>query len=120
MIYHMTKRADWENAQHSGEYHAESLTTQGFIHFSTKDQIVKVANAIYQGQTGLVILCVEESKLNADLRYEPPDTNIPAQHYTGEVFPHLYGVLNVDAVSTVIEFAPDAGGTFTLPENLPV
>jgi uncharacterized protein (DUF952 family) len=120
LIYHITPRADWEAAQKAGDYRAESLATEGFIHNSSKDQIVRVANAIYHGQQGLIILCIDVDKLNAELRYEPPDTKIPAHHYTGELFPHLYGALNLDAVVDEIKFTPDAGGSFSLPEDLPV
>lgn len=118
MIYHITTQADWQQAGITGEYHAASLETQGFIHFSQREQIIRVANVVYHNQQGLVILCVDESKLTAPLKQEPPDPGIPAHHYTGELFPHLYGALNTDAVIEVVEFPPTATGEFELPEQI--
>jgi uncharacterized protein (DUF952 family) len=118
MIYHITRREDWDTTQNNGEYRADSLATQGFIHFSLKYQIVRVADTIYRGQPDLVLLCVDENQLDADMRFEPPDPTIPAHHYTGELFPHLYGALNLDSVTAVIEFSPDETGRFDLPQGL--
>ncbi|MDX1992144.1 MAG: DUF952 domain-containing protein [bacterium] len=112
MIYHITRQDDWLNAQSTGEYRADSLQTQGFIHFSKATQVEKVANAVYQGLTGLVLLVVDPDKVTSDLRHEPPDTSIPAENYLGETYPHLYGPLNVDAVVETRVFAADEDGKF--------
>jgi uncharacterized protein (DUF952 family) len=118
IIYHITWRAEWEQAQVTGEYRAESLATQRFIHASKREQVTKVANAVYLGQADLVLLCIETDKLKAELREEPPDTKIPAAHYDGELFPHIYGALNVDAVVRVVDFPAGEEGTFAIPATL--
>lgn len=118
LIYHITECQQWENAGQSGEYRTDSLETQKFIHFSTVEQVLKVANAIYRGQSGLVLLTVDSAKLTAELKYEPPDPAVPAVHEGEEVFPHLYGALNMDAVVSVVDFPPQADGSFVLPEGL--
>lgn len=116
MIYHITSASAWKNAQTQGVYEAPSLAAQGFIHLSESvEQTLRVANAIYTGQTGLVVLRVDPARLRAELRREPPDTSIPARHYQGELFPHLYGPLNLDAVVGVIAFPPGPDGAFTWP-----
>jgi len=119
MIYHITAQHAWQAAQANGAYQADSLATQGFIHLSNREQVLRVANAIYPGQAGLVLLCVEPTRLHAPLKYEPPDTTIPAEHYQGELFPHLYGALNLDAVLQAVDFPPQSDGHFTLPDALP-
>lgn len=116
-IYHITPRGDWERAAQQGEYRAESLVTQGFIHLSGAEQVEKVANAVFSGQTDLVLLQVDTEKLQAELKYEPPDTQVPAAHTTGELFPHLYGTLNLDAVVAVIDFPSNPDGSFTMPRQ---
>ncbi|GAB4307475.1 MAG: hypothetical protein Kow00117_00640 [Phototrophicales bacterium] len=116
MIYHITTKQAWQHAQQQGSYTTASLTTQGFIHFSYLNQIVRVANAIYTGQDDLIILCVEPSQL--DIRKEPADPTIPADHDDGELFPHLYSALPVESVMAVVALHPQADGTFTLPETL--
>jgi uncharacterized protein (DUF952 family) len=118
LIYHITTRAAWEQAQDTGEHRAESLTTQGFIHFSTREQVTHVANAVFRGQQGLVLLCVDTDKLTAELRIEAADTTVHVDHAANELFPHLYGALNIDAVVRVVDFPPLADGTFALPPEL--
>ncbi|MBN1313748.1 MAG: DUF952 domain-containing protein [Anaerolineae bacterium] len=114
-VYHITRRETWEQAQAAGEYRGDTLDTDGFIHCSTIRQIAAVANSYYSGQHGLVLLCINTHKLQAELRYEAPAG--PA--IEGEnLFPHIYGPLNVDAVTAMFDFEPGPDGSFTLPEGM--
>jgi len=116
MILHIVARADWDSALARSVYAPPSLDAEGFIHCSTSAQILRTANRFYRGQTGLVILCIEESRLDAAPKYEPPD---PALGETlADLFPHLYRPLNLDAVVRVIDFPCSADGTFELPATL--
>jgi uncharacterized protein (DUF952 family) len=117
-IYHITSKSAWDAAQSRGFYEVESLHTQGFIHLSKVDQVLRVANAIYTGQNDLILLEVDSSRLTAELRYEPPDTMISAEHQDEETFPHLYGTLNVDAVTQIHDFLPNTDSTFQLPGGI--
>ena len=114
-ILHITSRPEWQSAEKRGLFAASSLMTEGFIHFSTPEQVIPVANALYRGQNGLVLLVVDESLLKHELRWEapagPPAVGIAAS----DLFPHVYGPLNVDAVVNVVDFRPDPAGGFTLP-----
>jgi uncharacterized protein (DUF952 family) len=103
-IYHITSRAAWGEAQNAGEYRAESLASQGFIHFSQAHQVLGVAKAFYAGQRGLVVLVVAVDRLKAGLKFEPPVHPKPGEALPpeDELFPHLYGPLNVDAVIRVV------------------
>jgi uncharacterized protein (DUF952 family) len=116
MFLHIVARADWESALARGIYAPPSLASEGFIHCSKKPQIQHTANRFYRGQTGLVILCIDESRLEAASKYEPPDS--PLDETSGDLFPHLYGPLNLNAVIGVIDFPPRADGTFELPAAL--
>ena len=109
LILHITPRDAWERAIEQGRYIADSLRAVGFIHFSTPAQVVDVANVWFPGQYGLVLLCVDSSRLEAQLRYELVD---------GAERPHLYGPLNLDAVMSVLSFDPDATGQFSLPDEV--
>ncbi len=111
MIYHITSSAAWTAARTTGSYVADTLATEGFIHFSTRDQVLRVANSRFAGQTGLVLLAVDPARLSAELRYE--------ESHPGEHFPHLYGPLNLDAVVAVYPFAPQPDGRFQLPPAWP-
>lgn len=112
-ITHITTRAAWAQAQAAGEYRHPSLETQGFIHFSepVPEQLLAVANVLFAGQRGLVLLVVDPNSLTAPLHYEEYEPG--SQH-----FPHLYGPLNLDAVERVLKFEPDTDGRFSLPDDL--
>jgi len=116
MILHITSKKDWADAQAKGEYIAPSLASEGFIHCSTHKQALHVANAFYRGRTDLVLLVVDESRLKPELKWEPP-AGPPADNISeADLFPHLYGPLNLDAVVSVLDFQPDSdGGWQSLP-----
>ena len=110
LILHITRREAWEAAQPVGVYRPASLDAEDFIHLSTVSQIVGTANRFFRGPADdLVLLLIDPDRLRAEVRYEPAD---------GQLFPHLYGPLNTDAVTRVLPFAPQADGTFTLPPEL--
>lgn len=110
LILHITPLLQWESAQTADIYQAESLATEGFIHCSTPTQVVPVAQLFFPAQTGLVLLCIDSSRVQADIRYESAGGN--------EHFPHIYGPLNLDAVQQVLPFNPDSQGQFHLPAEL--
>jgi uncharacterized protein (DUF952 family) len=91
MIYHITTKENWEKAIAIGHYETPSLHTEGFIHNSTETQVQGVLQRYYAGQTNLVKLHIDETKLTAVLKYElAPSIN--------EQFPHVFGAINLDAV----------------------
>ena len=100
MIYHITYQVDWSFALDAGAYTADLLASQGFIHCSTREQVLPVAGRYYAGQTGLVLLCIKEEKLTAPVLYE----NLEGGE---ELFPHIYGPLNLEAVVQALAFSPE-------------
>ena len=108
IILHIAQGAAWQQAQTHGAYRGDTLETDGFIHCSLPEQVIPVANAMFKGQTDLVLLCIDEDKVTADIRYEDC-------YASGQAFPHIYGPLNQDAVVDVVAFPPGADGTFILP-----
>ncbi len=102
-IYHIALEKDWINALECGEYLPGPFTQEGFIHCSTRDQVVQSANRHFQGQHGLLLVKIDPEKTASEIRYEPSQ---------GESFPHIYGPLNLDAVVSVTRFEPDAEGNF--------
>jgi uncharacterized protein (DUF952 family) len=97
VIYHIVHQTEWEKAQAQGDYRPASLAGEGFIHFSTRKQVPGTLTRFYAGQNGLLLLCVVVDRLQAELRYDPVEE---------QFFPHLYGALNLDAVSEVITIEP--------------
>ena len=99
-----------------GTYAPASLRDEGFIHCSTLAQVIDTANRFYRGQDDLFVLCIEESLLKAVLKYEAP--RMDHGESSGELFPHLYGELNLDAVVRVAKLPREADGSFQLPDGL--
>jgi uncharacterized protein (DUF952 family) len=114
-IYHIIPQAVWESVQDEGSYRGDTLDAEGFIHFSTRQQVLFVANARFRGHTGLLLLEVDPTRLQAELKYEAPYEGAPPGLDADPRFPHLYGALNLDAVVAAHPFEPDADGTFRLP-----
>ena len=105
MIFHIPSRAAWESALGAGLYDAESLATEGFIHCSTADQYIWVANQRFRGCTDLVLLHIDPTRLRSQVRYE----NLEG----GEtLFPHVYGAIPIGAVLNVIPLRPLEDGSF--------
>ena len=117
-ITHLASNQAWLVAAKEGLYYADSLSTEGFIHCSKPSQIVDVANTFYHGQRGLILLVIDPLKLESELKWEPPAEPEPTHAREGELFPHIYGPLNLDAVIEVLSFEPDEDGNFTLPDTL--
>jgi uncharacterized protein (DUF952 family) len=116
MIFHITSKSEWKKAQSRGEYVAPSLETEGFIHCSTEKQVLQVANAFYRGQNDLVLLKLDEEKIEPEIKWEAP-AGPPAPGISdSDKFPHIFGPINLAAVASALDFEPDsAQGTFSLP-----
>jgi len=116
MIFHITTRVAWEEAQTQGEYTAPSLSVEGFIHCSTISQILPVAENFYKGQKGLVLLVIDPALLSSALQWEAPSEHIPHVGVPeGEKFPHIYGPINLNVVVKVVDFKENESGEFILP-----
>jgi uncharacterized protein (DUF952 family) len=111
IILHITPLEDWLRALEAGTYRAKSLSSEGFIHCSRPDQVEHVANTLFHGHQGLVLLCIDRERVAAPVRDENLEGGV-------DRFPHIYGPLNLDAVRQVVSFEPGSDGQFELPEEL--
>jgi len=109
-IFHIVDRVSWEGQKPSGNYIHESLESDGFIHCSEDHQVSKVANAFFSGQSNLLLLKIDPSKLTSKLHYDMADD-------FDEPFPHIYGPINVDAVEETIELRANQDGKFVFPTD---
>lgn len=117
MIYHITSRQAWLEAQRTGDYRAESLKSEGFIHCSTRTQVLPVAETFYREQSGLLLLVIDPSLLSSEVHWEPPSGGAPPPGVPdGDLFPHVYSPINLDAVVKVYDLESDPDGNFILPE----
>jgi uncharacterized protein (DUF952 family) len=99
LIFKILHEVEWREAQHAGVYHGSTKDKQdGFLHFSTEEQLDGTVAKYYGGQSGLVLVAVDPETLGTALKYEPSRG--------GELFPHLYGSLPLDAVLWTRPFQP--------------
>ena len=109
IIFHIAKREDWEHGQAIGSYQPAMFSQEGFIHCSTAEQVIAVANLRFRAQTGLVLLSIDTDRVVHEVRYENLEGG-------SQLFPHIYGELEPQAVLKVSEFRPGPDGYFRMPD----
>lgn len=107
LIYHITQKSDWLAAGGKGFYTAPSLDGDGFIHCSLRNQVSDTAVRYYAGVHGLVLLEIDPEQLTSRWVVEPSVGE--------ELFPHVYGRINLEAVRRVADFEPQPDGKFLFP-----
>ncbi len=95
IIYHVTTAADWKAAQQKGFYEHPSLKDEGFIHCSQDYQVAGVLERYFTGKTDLVKLVIDTDKLTSKFVFDWSPS-------TADTFPHVYGPINIEAVTGVI------------------
>ena len=107
-IYKIMAAEEWEVAKAKGVYEgSEHDRRDGFIHFSTAEQLAETAAKHFSGRANLVLLAVDSAQLGSELRWEPSRG--------GALFPHLYAPLPVAAVIRASELPLGAGGQHQFP-----
>ena len=108
IIYHLIRSESWEAAKSAGSVEPESLVSEGFIHCSeNEDQVLAVAHRLYAGIAGMLVLELDTNLLDSPVKREAGSS--------GEMYPHIYGPLNVSAVVEARAMETSADGGFILP-----
>ncbi len=111
IVYKISPRDAWQQAVAAGVYEGAPVDHQdGFIHFSTAQQVAETASKHFAGQDDLVLVAVESSLLGDALRWEPSRG--------GDLFPHLYGTLPIDAACSVSPLPLGPNGEHMFPEGV--
>ena len=93
-IIHTANRDEYEKEIITGSYGSRSLERSGFIHCSDLDTYYLVAPNFRNDFTEKVILLIDTDKLASEVKWEDGG---------GLDFPHIYGLLNRDAIIGVFE-----------------
>ncbi len=111
-IYKICPASAWREAERQGVYRGSADDSRdGFIHFSLPTQVAETARKHFAGQAGLFLVAVDADALGDALRFEPSRN--------GELFPHLYGELDLGAVTGVHEMHARSDGSHDIPELVP-
>jgi uncharacterized protein (DUF952 family) len=111
-IYKICSASAWREAERSGIYAGSADDARdGFIHFSTAAQVAETARKHFLGQRALFLIEVDADALGDALRWEHSRND--------ELFPHLFGELDLGAVRGVYELHARSDGTHEIPELKP-
>jgi uncharacterized protein (DUF952 family) len=111
-IYKIVDASAWREAEREGMFRGSADDLRdGFIHFSDACQVAGTAAKHFPGRHGLLLIGIDADRLGAALRYERSRNN--------EQFPHLYGDLDLGAVTSVVEMPLRPDGTHAIPELKP-
>lgn len=103
LIYKIVDTPTWQAAEASGEFSGASIDLQdGYIHFSTGDQVQETVDKHFAGQADLLLVTVDAESLGQALRWEPSRG--------GDLFPHLYSNLSLQHVTSVRPIRQDKNG----------
>lgn len=102
-IYKLLDTEEWRAAREAGVFRGSAVDlADGYIHFSTAEQVAETAARYFAGRRGITLLAVDGDAVAADLRWEPSRG--------GALFPHLYAPLPPTAVVTEL----------ALPDDVPI
>jgi uncharacterized protein (DUF952 family) len=110
VLYKIMLRQDWETALTNGSYEGSEVDRRdGFIHLSAAHQVRATAQKHFSGQSDLLLVSVTEEALGQSLKWEVARG--------GELFPHIYGALPLNAVSEVMPL-PLVQGAHQFPDRI--
>jgi len=112
IVYKICPASLWREAERAGVFRGSEVDQRdGFIHFSDAAQVVETAAKHFAGQSDLLLVRVDTTKLGNRLKWEPSRG--------GALFPHLYGDLDLTSVMRVdpLPLASDGRHVFPVLED---
>jgi uncharacterized protein (DUF952 family) len=108
-IFKICAAAQWREAERVGMFSGVPVDWQdGYIHFSTVEQVAETAAKHFAGVLDLVLIAVDATTLGPGLRWEPSRG--------GALFPHLYGTMPLGAVRWTKPLPLDPSGLHVFPD----
>ena len=102
MIYKILRLVEWRAFEAAGRFEGSPDDLRdGFIHFSSEEQVAGTLAKYFSGEREVMILSVDPGPLGDALRWEASRN--------GALFPHLYGVLSMKDVVAVTRVQPKEG-----------
>jgi uncharacterized protein (DUF952 family) len=110
-VYKICPEAALQEARRCGRFEGSADDARdGFIHLSAASQVAGTLAKYFAGQRGLVLLAVDPERLGERLRWETSRG--------GELFPHLYGPLELEPVISVEPLTLQEDGSHRLPTGV--
>jgi uncharacterized protein (DUF952 family) len=102
-LSHIAAASDWQRSPDA--YVPAGFAKDGVIHCSTREQVLRVANAVFAGRSDLALLMIDADLLSAAIKYGSSNGG-------AELFPHLYAPLPREAVVGLEPLRPREDGKF--------
>ncbi|MBA2520561.1 MAG: DUF952 domain-containing protein [Chloroflexia bacterium] len=102
---HLVPEPVWEARRQAPAYTPEAFEREGFIHCTDGDaNLLGVANTFYlDDPRPYLVLVLDLDRLRSPVRYEDP----------AQIYPHIYGPINREAVVAVRRAVRLADGSFS-------
>ena len=110
LIFKIFRAPEWAELRAAGETAGAPVDlADGFVHFSTAEQVSETAAKHFAGEDDLFLLGLEADDMGEDLKWEPSRG--------GALFPHLYRPLKLTDVAWA-QPLPFENGTHQFPAGL--
>ncbi len=110
-IYHFITQSNLDQYLGGDALVLPTLESEGFIHCSTLDQVLDVANFLEPYSEEMQLLEIDEARLVPEVKYEDAMQN-------GRFYPHVFGPVNRDAIVAIHHLEWDGEEGYLLPEIL--
>ena len=112
IIYKVVRTAEWVGAREAGVFNGSADDKRdGFIHLSRAAQLRTTLVKHFAGEDSLLLVSLDVDGFGPELKWEPSRG--------GEHFPHLYGLLKLTLVHSVVPIKCDGDGRAILPSDIP-
>ena len=110
VVYKIVTKDQWGEAEKAGVFKGAPVDlADGYIHFSTGDQVRETAARHFAGVDDLLLVAVDADALGEALVFEPSRG--------GALFPHLYAALPLSAVRSIEALPLGADGHHQFSEG---
>ena len=109
ITYHGTPKAYFESFEPAKPYVPPEFEKDGFIHTTEGQEAVSsiLTLRFKSRREPFVVLHIDKDRVDSPIRYDDP----------AQVFPHIYGPLNRDAILEVEDIGRADDGTFLMPSK---
>lgn len=109
-VYKILSNSDWHTAQTLGHTKTALDEGDGYVHLSTREQVLETLHLHYKGQSDVRLFEYLTEPFGDALKWE--------ESRGGQLFPHLYGMLRLDLAVRQWPLENTADGLAILPSDI--
>ena len=111
-VYKILSAEDWATSEQLGYSQTALDEGDGFVHLSTRAQVHETLSLHYPGRQQVRLLEFIVEEMGIPVRWE--------ESRGGELFPHLYATLRIDAARRIWVLELDENGVPKLPDDIDI